>query len=51
VSCTTGQETAKYTSITITKSFTPSFALGSLARMYATNGVITLSSTGVVRLQ
>lgn len=51
-SCTTGQETAKYTSVTVTKSFTPSFALGSLARMYGnSSGIITLSTTGVIRLQ
>ena len=50
--CTTGQEIAKYTSITVSKSFTPSFALGSLARMYGnSSGIITLSTTGVVRLQ
>jgi len=51
-SCTSGQEIAKYTSITITKNFTCSFALGSLARMYGnSSGVISLSTTGVIRLQ
>jgi Flp pilus assembly protein TadG len=52
LSCTSTQETARYTSITVTKDFTPSFALGSLARMYGnSSGVIALSQTGVVRIQ
>ena len=50
--CATGQETAKYTQIQISTTFTPSFVLGSLAQMLGnSNGVVPISVTGVMRIQ
>ena len=49
--CASG-ETARYTQIQISTTFTPSFALGSLARMLGNaNGVVPISATGVLRIQ
>ena len=49
--CASG-ETARYTQIQISTTFTPSFALGSLAKMLAnSNGVVPISATGVLRIQ
>lgn len=49
--CSTG-EAARYTQIQISTTFTPSFALGSLARMLGnSNGVVPISATGVLRIQ
>ena len=51
-SCTTGQETAKYTQIHISTTFTPSFVLGSLAQALGnSDGVVPISATGVIRIQ
>ena len=51
-SCTTGQETAKYTQIQISTTFTPSFVLGSLAQALGnSDGVVPISATGVIRIQ
>ena len=45
-------ETARYTQIQISTTFTPSFALGSLARMLGNSeGVVPISATGVLRIQ
>ncbi|HKY81860.1 MAG TPA: hypothetical protein VJM09_10375, partial [Sphingobium sp.] len=50
-SCASG-ETARYTQIQISTNFTPSFALGALARMLGnSNGVVPISATGVLRIQ
>ena len=50
--CATGQETAKYTQIRISTTFTPTFVLGSLARLLGnSNGNIPISATGVIRIQ
>lgn len=49
--CASG-ETARYTQIQISTNFTPSFALGSLAKMLGNaNGVVPISATGVIRIQ
>lgn len=49
--CASG-ETARYTQIQISTSFTPSFALGSLARALGnSDGVVPISATGVLRIQ
>lgn len=51
-SCTTGQETARYTQIQISTTFTPTFVLGSLAKLLGNaDGVIPVSATGVIRIQ
>lgn len=51
-SCTTGQETACYTQIRVSTTFTPTFVLGSLARMLGnSNGDVPISATGVIRIQ
>lgn len=50
-SCASG-ETARYTQIQISTTFTPSFALGSLAKVLGnSNGVVPISATGVLRIQ
>ena len=49
--CSSG-ETARYTQIQISTTFTPSFALSSLARVLGnSNGVVPISATGVLRIQ
>ena len=49
--CASG-ETARYTQIQISTTFTPSFALGSLAKMLGnSDGVVPISVTGVLRIQ
>lgn len=49
--CASG-ETARYTQIQISTTFTPSFALSSLAKMLGnSNGVVPISVTGVLRIQ
>lgn len=51
-SCTTGQETAKYTQIQISTTFTPSFVLASVAQLRGnSSGVVPISATGVIRIQ
>jgi Flp pilus assembly protein TadG len=51
-SCTSSQETARYTQIQISTTFSPSFVLGSMAKLYGdANGNIPISVTGVVRIQ
>ena len=46
-----GQEIRKFMSITLTKDFRPSFAMGVLARRYADqNGNIPITATGVIRI-
>jgi Flp pilus assembly protein TadG len=50
-SCATG-ETARYTQIQISTTFTPTFVLGSLAKLLGnSNGDIPISATGVIRIQ
>ncbi|HWV12196.1 MAG TPA: TadE/TadG family type IV pilus assembly protein [Sphingobium sp.] len=50
-SCASG-ETARYTQIQISTTFTPSFAVGSLAKMLGdANGNVPISATGVLRIQ
>jgi Flp pilus assembly protein TadG len=50
-SCATG-ETARYTQIQISTTFTPTFVLGSLAKLLGnSNGDIAISATGVIRIQ
>jgi Flp pilus assembly protein TadG len=49
-SCTSGQESRKFYTITATSSFTPTFVGGVLARRFATNGSIAISTTGVIRV-
>ncbi|HKT76416.1 MAG TPA: TadE/TadG family type IV pilus assembly protein [Sphingobium sp.] len=50
--CTSAQETARYTQIQISTTFTPSFALGMLAKTLGNaNGVVPISATGVLRIQ
>jgi Flp pilus assembly protein TadG len=49
--CASG-ETARYTQVQISTSFTPSFALGSLAKLLGNSeGVVPISATGVLRIQ
>lgn len=49
--CASG-ETARYTQIQISTTFTPSFALGSLAKLLGNSeGVVPISATGVLRIQ
>ncbi|HYV87977.1 MAG TPA: TadE/TadG family type IV pilus assembly protein [Candidatus Polarisedimenticolia bacterium] len=51
-SCTSGQETARYTQIQISTTFTPTFVLGSLARMLGNlAGDVPVSATGAIRIQ
>lgn len=51
-SCASGQETARYTQIAISTTFTPTFVLGSLARLWGnSNGVVPISATGAIRIQ
>ena len=50
--CTTGQETARYTQIQISTTFKPSFVLGFLARLYGnSNGDVPIAVTGAMRIQ
>ncbi len=50
-SCSSG-ETARYTQIQISTTFTPSFAGGALAKMFGnSDGVVPISATGVLRIQ
>lgn len=50
--CASGQETARYTQVQISTNFTPSFALGALARLLGnSNGVVPISAVGVLRIQ
>jgi len=50
-SCTSGQETARYTQIQLSTNFKPSFA-GQLATLQGNaNGVIPISVTGAIRIQ
>jgi Flp pilus assembly protein TadG len=52
LSCTTGQETARYTQIQISTTFTPSFVLASVAQLRGnSSGVVPISATGVIRIQ
>lgn len=52
LTCASGQETARYTQVSIATTFTPSFVLNSLTQMYkSTNGNIPISVTGAVRIQ
>ena len=49
--CASG-ETARYTQVNISTTFTPSFAGGALAKMLGnSNGVVPISATGVLRIQ
>lgn len=49
--CASG-EVARYTQIQISTSFTPSFAVGSLAKLLGnSSGVVPISATGVLRIQ
>lgn len=49
--CASG-ETARYTQIQISTTFTPSFAGSALAKMLGnSNGVVPISATGVLRIQ
>jgi Flp pilus assembly protein TadG len=48
--CTTGQEARKYYTINVATSFTPTFALGAVARRIAPNGSIPISTTGEIRV-
>jgi len=51
-SCTSGQETARYTQIAISTTFTPTFVLGSFAQLWGNaNGVVPISTTGAIRIQ
>jgi len=51
-SCTSSQETARYTQIQIATTFSPTFVLGSMAKLYGdANGNIPISVTGTVRIQ
>jgi len=51
-SCTSGQETARYTQIAISTTFTPTFVLGSFAQLWGnSNGVVPLTTTGAIRIQ
>jgi Flp pilus assembly protein TadG len=47
-SCTSGQETRKFYTIAVTTTFTPTFALGVIARRLGTS--ISISRTGVIRV-
>lgn len=52
LTCASGQETARYTQVSVWKTFTPSFVLNSLTQMYkSSNGDIPISVTGTVRIQ
>ena len=46
--CTSGQESRKFYTITATSTFTPTFALGVLARSQGSS--ISISRTGVIRI-
>jgi len=49
--CSTG-ETARYTQIQISTTFTPTFVLGMMAKLYGnSNGVIPIAVTGAMRIQ
>ena len=48
VTCTSGQETRKFYTIRVQTSFTPTFALGALARSRGTS--ISIDKTGVIRV-
>jgi Flp pilus assembly protein TadG len=51
-SCATGQETARYIQIQISTTYTPLFALGSLAKLYGnSDGIIPISTSQVIRIQ
>jgi len=51
-SCTSGQETARYTRIDISTTFTPTFVVGVLAKLWGnSNGDVPISATGAIRIQ
>jgi Flp pilus assembly protein TadG len=50
--CTSGQETARYTRIDIATTFTPTFVFGSFARAFGNaDAVVPVSVTGAIRIQ
>jgi hypothetical protein len=49
--CSSGQETRKFIRLSLTKTFYPTFVMGTLARStLASGGTITMTATGVVRV-
>lgn len=51
-SCTTGQETARYTRIEVGTTFTPTFVGGVLAKLWGNaNGDVSISAAGAIRIQ
>jgi Flp pilus assembly protein TadG len=51
VTCTSGQEARKFYTITVNDTFTPTFALGTVARALRGGGsTIAITKTGVIRI-
>ena len=48
--CSSG-ELRQFIQIDVTQTFTPTFAGGSVARVLTSNGTISISATGVIRIQ
>lgn len=52
LTCASGQETARYTQVALSTTYTPSFVLSALTSIYmSSSGDIPISITGVVRIQ